>query len=277
MVKVTQEPSDKVQSGGDSLYVSFSYDASTVAKIKSLPKRFYHADTKEWEIPLSSYEELVNMFNVAELYIDESVDVDAIMNMPEHEEVELIKAEVFKHELSLIPYEDIRNFTRAVIEILPDYFFTTAASSSGKYHPAYALGDGGLVRHTKAAMRIASELFRCESVFNFSTRQCSCIMSALNLHDGVKHGLEGATGTVAEHPIAMVSFLLENRDKLPAIPDVDFDLIIECIASHMGQWNKSYLGEEIMPVPESKLAKFTHLCDYLASRKCLEFNFNVQG
>jgi hypothetical protein len=44
----------------------------------------------------------------------------------------------------------------------------------------------------------------------------------------------------------------------------------------MGQWNKDYkTGMEIMPKPKDEYQKFVHLVDYLASRKCLEMNFDV--
>ena len=33
--------------------------------------------------------------------------------------------------------------------------------------------------------------------------------------------------------------------------------------------------EEIMPKPKGSMQSFVHLCDYLASRKALEFNFDV--
>ena len=34
-------------------------------------------------------------------------------------------------------------------------------------------------------------------------------------------------------------------------------------------------GAVLMPKPTTKAQNFVHLCDYLASRKCLEFNFSV--
>ena len=101
------------------------------------------------------------------------------------------KADIFKYELSFIKDSKIREFTIKAIEVLPDYFFKVAASSTGKYHPQYALGEGGLVRHTKAAVRIALELFRCETVTgHFPDEVKDIIISALILHDGAKHGLK---------------------------------------------------------------------------------------
>ena len=70
------------------------------------------------------------------------------------------KIETFCTELEYIKDADIKKFTEEMIARLPDYFFEVGASSSGRYHPKYALGEGGLVRHTISAVRIALELFR---------------------------------------------------------------------------------------------------------------------
>lgn len=52
--------------------------------------------------------------------------------------------------------------------------------------------------------------------------------------------------------------------------------LADLITTHMGQWNTDYkTKEEIMPKPSTKAQSFVHLCDYLASRKFLEFNFEV--
>ena len=53
-----------------------------------------------------------------------------------------------------------------LIDSLPDYFFEVAAASTGKYHPKYAQGEGGLVRHTKAAVKIAYELLADPAIGN---------------------------------------------------------------------------------------------------------------
>ena len=68
------------------------------------------------------------------------------------------KEEMFKSELGYIKNDKIKESAKTMINLLPDYFFHEAASSTGKYHPKYALGDGGLLRHTKAAVRFAYEL-----------------------------------------------------------------------------------------------------------------------
>ena len=55
----------------------------------------------------------------------------------------------------LIKDNKIREDLKLLIGKLPDYFFEIPASSTGKYHPAYATTEHGLVKHTKVAVRIA--------------------------------------------------------------------------------------------------------------------------
>ena len=86
------------------------------------------------------------------------------------------KQEVFENEIVLIKDEDIRDSLRTLIDKIPDYFFTIPASSTGKYHPLYATGDGGLVRHTKAAVRMANELF---GIYKFPDRTKDLILLSI--------------------------------------------------------------------------------------------------
>ena len=51
--------------------------------------------------------------------------------------------------------------------------------------------------------------------------------------------------------------------------------IANAVASHMGKWNTSTYSDDILPVPETDIQKCVHLCDYLASRKHLIFDFDV--
>ena len=69
----------------------------------------------------------------------------------------MIKTEQFKTEIGYIKNLRYQENIKILVELLPDYFFEIPASSTGKYHPSYALGDGGLVRHVKVAVRIAHE------------------------------------------------------------------------------------------------------------------------
>ena len=57
------------------------------------------------------------------------------------------KKEYFLKEISLVRTDNIRQFLEYCIVNLPDYFFHVAASSSGKYHPEYALVLNSIIKH----------------------------------------------------------------------------------------------------------------------------------
>lgn len=185
------------------------------------------------------------------------------------------RVKIFDECLSQFTDENRRKYVENLINDLPDYFFTVAASSTGKYHPQYALGNGGLVRHTLAAVKVAIELLRLDAYQSkFDDMKRDAIIGALILHDGFKHGLENSASdfTVAEHPLVAADFVKNSTYEV----DKDFkSLIISAISSHMGQWNTDFkTKKEILPKPKTELQKFVHLCDYIASRKWLEVVFD---
>lgn len=147
-----------------------------------------------------------------------------------------------------IKNKNVREFTKEALLYARDEFFWIPASSSGQYHPSYALGVGGLLRHTKACLVIAQELFNLHPMKKI---QQDYIISALVLHD-----IEKPSKT---HPVEVKLRLEPLRDKYPKV----FDKVIPLIESHMGQWDQ--FGK--LPRPANKLQDFVHMCDYLASRK----------
>jgi len=183
---------------------------------------------------------------------------------------------IFKTELSYILNPKIKEFTEKALNNLPEYFFSIPASSSGKYYPKYALGEEGLVRHTKAAVRIAIEMFRLD-VFKYTEDEKDMIVASLILHDGCKSGINNSSHTVTEHPLIVANMLRNNQEINSCIDKDTLNMIVGNIESHMGQWQFDYKTKrEVLPRPKSKIQHFVHWCDYLASRKCLEFNFDVK-
>ena len=187
------------------------------------------------------------------------------------------KIESFATEINFIKDDQLREFAVKAVETLPDYFWEVGASSTGKYHPKYASGKGGLFRHTQAAVRILIEFLRMEMYAVFTEREIDLMIVALILHDGYKYGKEKSKWSVSEHP-AIAKFAIENNNELKGIIlEDDLLAITDGIVSHMGAWNTdNKTGIEFAPKPTSKMQKLIHICDYIASRKCLEFNFDVE-
>ncbi len=187
-----------------------------------------------------------------------------------------MKHEEFKKELSYIEEDRIRKSCETILDMLPDYFYEIPASSTGKYHPSFSLGKGGLVRHVKVATRIANDLFEDPSFKSKYTRNEKDIMlMTLILHDSLKSGLNHDKYTAFNHPILISNFVNDNKDKID-LTDEEIDLFRSCVESHMGgfPWNvNSYTNEEL-PEPKTKYQVFVHMCDYLSSRKYLDVKFN---
>ena len=183
-----------------------------------------------------------------------------------------MKKEVFKVELSKISNQEVRISTETLLEMLPDYFYEIPASSSGKYHPQFSLGNGGLVRHVKVALRILEELFKDEAFGIYDEYTKDLMRMALMLHDGFKSGISNTGHTCNEHPVIMSDFILNNKDIL-LISENDSKFVSDLIRSHMGPWNKDIEGNVIMPAPKTREELLIHLCDYIASRNFLNVSF----
>ena len=181
--------------------------------------------------------------------------------------------EEFNDILVYIKDKRIKNSLITMLDKLPDYFYEVPASSTGKYHPSFSLGEGGLVRHTKAAVRIAHELLSNPSLNNFNQNEKDLLLFALTLHDGLKSGKTKSEYTLFEHPILMSNYIKENKNELE-LTNEELDLVCRCIETHMGPWTRNYKDEEVLSPPKDKYQRFVHMCDYLASRKFLNINFD---
>lgn len=185
------------------------------------------------------------------------------------------KYEYFNTEINYINDYKIKESAKLLINGLPEYFFSIPASSTGKYHPSFTLGNGGLVRHTKVAVRIAKELLDIEMFKDKIGDKRDLLILSLLLHDGIKKGMPEGNYTALDHPNLIAKYIYDNKDKIGTyLTDGDITFLMRCVKSHMGEWNKNMDGKEILDKPVDKYQKFVHMCDYLASRKFLDVKFN---
>lgn len=184
------------------------------------------------------------------------------------------KIEIFSVEINYINNLDLKESLKLIVDKLPDYFFHEAASSTGKYHPKYALGEGGLLRHSKAATKIGLELLNNPLIGSkYSPREKDMLLLSLLVHDGLKRGLTEERYTRVDHPILMANFILDNYQTFKLnLEDAKF--ISDVIKTHMGPYNTDFNGNVVLETPKNKYQSFVHMCDYLASRKCLEVPFD---
>lgn len=180
-----------------------------------------------------------------------------------------MKKEFFNRELSLIQTDAVRNLTAFAIEKIADKFFTEAASSSGKYHPVYGLGKGGLLRHTKAVTSFANVF---NSYSGMSQYQKDIIIAACILHDSCKRGVKfESQNTEHIHPMLVWKILdADNMDPKTRKIWVDIN---NGISTHMGEWITSDYSSYKLPEISLGSQLIIHWADYLGSRKYI----NISG
>lgn len=185
-----------------------------------------------------------------------------------------MKEQIFEPELKLIKNDRLREAAIYFINQLPDYFFEIAASSTGKYHPEFAASEGGLVKHTKVAVRIADTIIQTVTIGgNFTSDEKDLILISLILHDGLKEGMIKEKYTRFDHPILMAK-LIQEKYKETTLEELEAKIIASNIASHMGEWNTTNYSNVVLPTPKNKFQKMVHMCDLLASRKFINVEFD---
>lgn len=171
----------------------------------------------------------------------------------------------FESILSLIQIDEIRDFCKLLLTDADDYFFEKPASSTGKYHPQYALGDGGLARHSMSVALIMNDILET-NCYSFTRIEKDLLICAAIVHDIKKYG-NGTSGfTVKTHPELAGNYVIEESKK--ANLKSEYALFIsDAVLTHMGQFGNEQ--------PQTDAQKLLHIADCLASRKYLEVDFNA--
>lgn len=172
--------------------------------------------------------------------------------------------------------EDIKEFAIVLLDDMPDYIWHVGASSTGKYHSAYSLGEAGLMRHQIAVVRFLNFFLELEQYNSkLTSRERDLIRLSGLIHDGRKSGsqedYEKSKYTRFNHPVLMADVVRGFNGQY--LNHDEIELIADTISRHMGQWNVDKKTKVELPKPNNKYARMVHVADYLASRKCLTMDF----
>ena len=186
------------------------------------------------------------------------------------------KIKLFVNEINYIKNANLRKFAEEIIANAGDWFFVEPASTSGKYHPKFSLGDGGLMRHTRCVAYWATAMV--ESL-NLSQEDSDLLVIAALAHDIKKHDDNGRF--LREHPLLASDYVCEIMKKFSedVITNEQVQKICCAVAAHMGKWEGTRewvkdLTKELFPMPSNDFEKALQAADYIASRKLiLEFDF----
>lgn len=201
-------------------------------------------------------------------------------------------SELFEKEIAYISNETLQNIVRDTLDAAPECIQTIPASSSGKFHPKADLGEGGLVRHVKTVTAIAKSMIDTDIFKNIALGvgaddyetiiiYADIALAACILHDCMKPDDTPKHSTVFDHPLKAANLFKETAKKYITKENMNYmkvviPLVHSSIASHMGMWNTApYAKGIVLPKPKLGIEQFVHLCDYIASRKFIDFNFEV--
>lgn len=178
------------------------------------------------------------------------------------------KISLFEKEIDYMEIENIKDFFKKAITLVPDYFFEVPAASSGKFHSVLECGFGGLVYHTRSVAKVANYLVNLQQYKSkLNEVERDCVICAALFHDCIKHDWENKTGfSVHQHPVLAAEFIKTDGRLDGIISDEIRALIGDAVASHSGEWTTSKRSKVVLPSPQTLVQELVHLSDYIASR-----------
>ena len=174
-----------------------------------------------------------------------------------------MNSEIFENEIAAIGDADLQDFVRYYFNnYTPAYFWTVPASKTGRYHPVFAQGEGGLIRHTKAAFMVLEQLYRLSTYSYMSDELKDYGRAAILLHDTCKYGIYDDVDTesksFAHHgPLAAAHVKLAWGSLFGSTTCPEY--LLSAIRSHMGQWAEKSCR------PFTPLDRVVHMADYISS------------
>ena len=185
------------------------------------------------------------------------------------------KITLFEKEIAYMEIENIRDFFKKAITLVPNYFFEVPAASSGKFHSVLECGFGGLVYHTRSVAKVANYLVNLQQYKSkLNEVERDCVICAALLHDCLKHDWENKTGfSVHQHPVLASEFVKTDERLDGIVSDEIRNMIGDAVASHSGEWTTSKRSKIILPSPQTLVQELVHLSDYIASRSDIHILF----
>jgi hypothetical protein len=165
---------------------------------------------------------------------------------------------MLKEATNLIVDPSLRTLVQKALKEIPAEFYTAPSSSTGKYHPADEINDGGLVLHTCRVVTMAQHL---GDFYGITQKERDILTAGLILHDSCKGGLPWEQ-YAKDHGDVAAGFMagLKGGDTPEA------KKAAELAANHMAQWSQTADGKRTPRPPQDKLNQIVSYADYLAAQ-----------
>ena len=174
------------------------------------------------------------------------------------------KSDFFEREIANIESVDLQDFVRLFFDTrVGAWFWKSGASASGKFHPQFTKGEGGLVKHTRAVAWVCEELLKMSSYAYMRPEYKDYARVACLLHDTCKYGCgdEEDKTYYKEHGAVAAALVEQAWEEFFEFDNRCPELLTMAIRSHMGQW-----VEDRNDRPFTNIDRLVHMADYIASR-----------
>jgi len=177
-----------------------------------------------------------------------------------------------KTEIDKIKENDTREIIKKILLECSDYNCDGGASSSGKYHPEFSLGQGGLIRHTKAVCAAVETLVKMNPMYD-NPRNWDVLYCAAILHDMKKYTEIDQGYSHNNHPILMANLIREYNKFFQC---EYLERIAQCVETHMSRWHTNPKNEnEKWGVPPSNMEHMiVAMADMLVAQKFIRIDFD---
>lgn len=173
-----------------------------------------------------------------------------------------MKSKLFEREIKLIMDYSLQDFVRYYLDkCVGDWFWKSGSSASGRFHPEFTHGEGGLVRHTRAVAMVCEEMLRLNVYAYMRDEYKDYARVACLLHDTCKYGTSDTEdkSCYAQHGDLAAENVKHEWEAYFNEPAPE--LLLMAIRSHMGQWTEPKENR-----PFTNIDRLVHLADYIASR-----------
>jgi len=187
---------------------------------------------------------------------------------------------IFDNEIKKINDESLKRAVKDILILCDDKNAVGAASSSGKYHPQFSLGEGGLIRHTKAVClfveRILSMMPQYDNKEAWDIPYCAAI-----LHDMCKY-IKGQEYTEMQHPLIMGKMIREyakekfaNFDNLIEGDYTKMLLVADAVECHMSRWHTDKKTGKPLGIPPTKMEHYiVAIADMISATRNIKIDFD---
>jgi hypothetical protein len=132
-----------------------------------------------------------------------------------------------------MPDLNLKAFTQGMLAQVDDAFWTAPASISGKYHPPFDQGEGGLVRHTIVCAAFALEALRRYKRMELK----SVVLCAALMHDTYKRGIPPRKYDPNHGAVAAEQMVVFGRQHPECAGEIH--MAAYGCQNHMGIWSQS--------------------------------------